>query len=126
MEEGSPEINESALTIPGGCGGTIRPWVKGQSGNPKGRPPGIRNRSTIYREWLECKATDQADGDKSDQIARSLIEKACKGDIEAAREIFDSAFGKLAEIHEVSTKVHPADIPEEQATKAYEELAKGE
>ncbi|HEX4113363.1 MAG TPA: DUF5681 domain-containing protein [Stellaceae bacterium] len=29
-----------------------RPWRKGQSGNPAGRPPGSRNRETRLRELL--------------------------------------------------------------------------
>ena len=31
------------------------PWKKGQSGNPNGRPKGVKNRSTIARKWLEAK-----------------------------------------------------------------------
>ena len=28
-------------------------FKKGQSGNPKGRPVGSKNRSTIVKKWLE-------------------------------------------------------------------------
>ncbi len=35
----------------------LRPsWPKGVSGNPKGKPKGPRNRSTIIREMLELAA----------------------------------------------------------------------
>ena len=31
----------------------LKSWSKGESGNPKGRPKGSKNRSTIVRELLE-------------------------------------------------------------------------
>ena len=31
----------------------LKPFKKGQSGNPKGRPKGSKNRSTIIKKWLE-------------------------------------------------------------------------
>ena len=70
------------------------PWKKGESGNPKGKPKGTRNRSTIIREWLEAKATDGEDGEVSDQLVRALIKKAAEGDVAAFRELFDSGYGK--------------------------------
>lgn len=73
------------------------PWMKGQSGNPKGKPTGTRNRSTIVREWLEAKATDGQSGQVADQLVRALIQKAANGDVAAFRELFDSAFGKLTD-----------------------------
>tara|TARA_B100000073_G_scaffold53386_1_gene39336 strand:+ start:183 stop:527 length:345 start_codon:yes stop_codon:yes gene_type:complete len=30
-------------------------FKKGQSGNPKGRPKGAKNRSTVARKWLDSK-----------------------------------------------------------------------
>ena len=28
-------------------------WKKGESGNPNGKPKGVKNRSTIAKKWLE-------------------------------------------------------------------------
>ena len=33
----------------------LKSWEKGQSGNPKGRPKGVKNRSTIAKKWLDSK-----------------------------------------------------------------------
>jgi hypothetical protein len=53
----------------------------GQSGNPKGRPPGSRNKTLVALEQL---GADEVEG-----IVRALIEKAKSGDAMAARPILD-------------------------------------
>jgi len=75
----------------------LKPWGKGHSGNPAGKPKGTRNRSTIIREWLEAKATDGESGQVSDQLVRSLIKKAVTGDVAAFRELMDGAYGKVTD-----------------------------
>jgi hypothetical protein len=54
-----------------------RPFERGKSGNPKGRPKGARNNATIMAESL-------LDGE-ADAITRKLIEKAKEGDTTALR-----------------------------------------
>ena len=73
----------------------LKPWPKGVSGNPAGKPKGARNRSTIVREWLDADATDGLGGTVTDQLVRALIGKASKGDVAAFRELMDSGFGKV-------------------------------
>lgn len=75
----------------------LKPWEKGQSGNPEGRPKGSRNRSTIVREWLDANATDGEKGKVADQLVRALIQTALKGNVQAFRELMDSAYGKVSE-----------------------------
>lgn len=82
----------------------LKPWAKGQSGNPAGKPKGVRNRSTIIREWLETKATDDKGGDIADQLVCALIVKAAEGDVMAFRELFDSGYGKNTD--KVQSTVH--------------------
>ncbi len=53
------------------------PWRPGQSGNPKGRPKGARNKATMAMEAL-------LDGE-AEAIARKAIEKAKEGDMVAIR-----------------------------------------
>lgn len=39
----------------GGNPQNLTHFKKGESGNPNGRPKGIRDRSTIVKYWLEAK-----------------------------------------------------------------------
>ena len=54
-----------------------RPFKKGQSGNPKGKPKGVRNKATLAAEIL-------LDGE-AETITRKAIELAKGGDITAIR-----------------------------------------
>jgi hypothetical protein len=56
-------------------------FVPGQSGNPKGKAPGTRNRATVLRELLR-------DGDEA-AIGRMLIDRALGGDAVVGRFLFD-------------------------------------
>lgn len=58
-----------------------RPWKKGQSGNPAGRPPGARHRTTVMLEKLMA-----AD---SENIVRTVLAAAAQGDMTAARMVLD-------------------------------------
>jgi hypothetical protein len=58
-----------------------RPFEKGQSGNPIGRPAGSRNKTTIAMENL-------LDGE-AEAITRKAIEKAKEGDATAIRLCLD-------------------------------------
>jgi Family of unknown function (DUF5681) len=54
-----------------------RPFEKGRSGNPQGRPPGARNAATMMAEQL-------LDGEAA-TITRKAIELAKQGDLSALR-----------------------------------------
>ncbi len=56
-------------------------FVKGQSGNPAGRPPGARNRATLIAEGL----FEQ----EGEALARKAIERALGGDLGALRLCLD-------------------------------------
>ncbi len=60
-------------------------FVKGQSGNPKGRPKGSKNLMTLIFEELEEKIVVQEQGEqktitKSAAIAKQVVNKAMRGD----------------------------------------------
>ena len=76
------------------------PYQKGQSGNPKGRPKGSKNRSTIAKKWLSVEQNQKnpltnkdEDMSQEDLITLALIKKARKGDVQAYQKLLDSAYG---------------------------------
>jgi hypothetical protein len=88
-----------------------KPFPKGVSGNPNGRPKGLRNRSTIVRKWLEAiySKTNPISGKTEtlqiqDHIVISLIGKALKGDVPAFKELMDSGHGKIIDGLDVTSK----------------------
>jgi Family of unknown function (DUF5681) len=58
-----------------------RPFPKGCSGNPRGRPPGARNAATVIAEQL-------LDGD-AEVLIRIILHKAKTGDMVALRMCLD-------------------------------------
>ncbi len=56
-------------------------FVKGQSGNPAGRPPGARNRGTLIAEGMFA--------EEGEALARKAIERALDGDLGALRLCLD-------------------------------------
>lgn len=58
-----------------------RPFRKGESGNPSGKPPGTRNRSSLMMAAIE-------EGDLA-AIIRTTVNKAKAGDLAAAKLILD-------------------------------------
>ncbi len=69
----------------------LRPWAKGTSGNPGGRP-----RRDVLTEALKAQlASDDSDGRTfAEQIAAVRIKHALRGDVRAIREIADRTEGR--------------------------------
>ncbi len=69
-----------------------KPFKKGQSGNPKGRPKKIPE----LRELLANVLGDEKDGKTAaEAILMALRAKAVKGDVRAAELLLDRAYGKV-------------------------------
>ena len=82
-------------------------FKKGQSGNPNGRPKGTKNRSTLVRELLEMESTfnnpltEQSEKlSYAEQIIIAQIAEARKGNVQAFKELMDSAYGKMKDVHQ--------------------------
>jgi hypothetical protein len=76
------------------------PYEKGQSGNPKGRPVGSKNRATIAKYWLEVNQSlknpltgENEKMSQEDLMTLALIKKARDGDVSAYKALMDSGYG---------------------------------
>jgi hypothetical protein len=83
----------------------LKSYKKGQSGNPSGKPPGAKNRSTLLKKWLEVNVKDGITVE--DEVILALIKKAKQGDVQAIKEVQDTLHGKIADKSEVK---HEGDI----------------
>jgi len=110
------------------------PWPKGKSGNPAGKPPGARNRSTILKELLALQAKDAKIEGFQHPITREILmnhkqlELAEKGDTAAFKEIQDTVYGKMKEIQQIiPPDITPEDIEsltDEEAAAKYDAALK--
>lgn len=78
-------------------------FKKGQSGNPNGRPKGIRNYRPLVQQELDAVRTIRRDGEELQLPTRHILilrlfEKALAGDLKALREVlaFDDDFLETA------------------------------
>lgn len=78
----------------------LKPFAKGESGNPNGRPKGSKNRSTIARKWLEVNQSlknpltgESETMSQEDLMTLALIKKAREGDVAAYKALMDSGYG---------------------------------
>lgn len=74
----------------------LRPWRKGESGNPGGRPKG-ESISAALRRLL-------AEGNTADEIAQIILGKAREGDIDYMRLLLDRAEGSVMKHIELSAR----------------------
>lgn len=89
----------------------LRPaWSKGESGNPNGRPKGALGRATIARRWLEANTlyNNELTGEEEllsqeDIITLAIIRKAKAGDVNAYKELLNSAYGQATQPIEIDS-----------------------
>lgn len=105
-----------------------KPWKKGQSGNPNGRPKGSKNRSTIARKWLGTKEKfrNPITGEieeltQEDITTLAQVLKARKGDTNAYKALEDSAYGSpTQQVNQIITEqpLFPdVDVQEDDSDK---------
>ncbi len=89
-------------------------WVRGQSGNPRGRPPGDRAIAQLLREQLTPEATAE--------IAKKVIALALEGDLKAITFIADRLDGKPRQALEHGTSEDgPLLVIEERCSRPHVE-----
>jgi hypothetical protein len=111
-------------------GGTLKPFSKGESGNPNGRPKGTKNRSTIAKHWLSISQNlkNPITGDtelmsQEDLMTLALIKKAREGDVNAYKALMDSGYGApVQQVEQTQTNVDLSGL----TTDEIKELLNGE
>ena len=75
-------------------------WKKGESGNPKGKPKGAKNKLTLYREAVLLKQEKNL-LDNLPQVLDVVIEKSLQGDMVAAKMFLERVLQakKIADEH---------------------------
>lgn len=85
----------------------LKPFVKGQTGNPNGRPVGQRNYATIYRDALIKIANAQ--GRTPEEIETMMLEAGIKQSVKGNHKfhayIMDKIHGKTPETTNVNMVV---------------------
>jgi len=74
----------------------LKPFVKGQSGNPKGRPPKHECLTSLLKEELEkISSTDKEGRTWKELIVLATLKLAMQGNATALREVWDRVDGKV-------------------------------
>tara|TARA_R100000541_G_scaffold4352_3_gene11767 strand:- start:1417 stop:1758 length:342 start_codon:yes stop_codon:yes gene_type:complete len=88
----------------------LKPFKKGESGNPNGRPKGSLNRSTVAKKWLSTNqeyknplTSESENLSQEDIMTLALINKARKGDVGAYKALMDSGYGNPKDSLDLTT-----------------------
>jgi hypothetical protein len=85
----------------------LKPFKKGESGNPNGRPKKLPELDKLLADVLG----EEKDGiTAGEAILKALRAKASKGDVRAAEVLLDRAYGKAKQTMDVS--VSKKKLPE--------------
>jgi hypothetical protein len=94
---GGVALTENSGETMAGRPANLKPWPKGTSGNPGGRPKTCPI-TTALRELLEQPVPgDKQNRTYAQRVALKMVERAIRGDVQAAREIANRVEGRVAE-----------------------------
>ena len=94
-----------------------KPWKPGESGNPRGRPPG-RGQSAQFREALASKLP---------AILESVVKAAIEGDMTAARLVLDRCMPALKPLEStIEGMALPTGTLTQQARDILASVSRGE
>jgi hypothetical protein len=90
----------------------LKPFPKGVSGNPAGKPKGVPNSKTRLLRLLELVQvkTNPITGEKeeftvAEQLDLMVLQKAFKGDLRAYQEILDRLEGKPKQTTDITADI---------------------
>jgi hypothetical protein len=86
-----------------------KPFKKGQSGNPNGRPKKLPQIDVLLADVLGEENSDGIEAAKI--ILMALRKKAAQGDVRAAELLLDRAYGKAKQQMDVTSGGNPVPIP---------------
>lgn len=83
-----------------------KPFKKGQSGNPNGRPKKLPELDKLLADVLG----EEKDGlTAAEAILKALRMKAAKGDIRAAEVLLERAYGKAKQTMDINNSISGVD-----------------
>lgn len=83
-------------------------WKKGESGNPKGRPPLLPDLRTLLAKVM----SEERDGlSAAEAVLRSLFNKALKGDVRASEVLLERGWGKVPNNLDLTSKGNALSAP---------------
>lgn len=89
----------------------LKPFIKGQSGNPSGPAPGYKQRGSVLRKWADTSVDivnpitkNKERGTVEDEVVLSWLREARKGNMVAIKEFLDTLYGKLTDKQEMEVK----------------------
>lgn len=71
-------------------------FVKGRSGNPKGRPVGSKNRIVEMKRSLEVAIREHLDPKQVNAIVQSMVAEALNGNVSAGKLILDKVMSNAS------------------------------
>ena len=98
----SAETSELQRTNREKSNANLKMFKPGQSGNPNGRPPGVRYLSELTRDLLRETRKGDIEGKTTDElIVLALVKEALKGNTKAIEMIHDWTEGKVTDTHRI-------------------------
>jgi len=98
-------------------------WVRGQSGNPSGRPKSARLAQACRNILAQVVPDDPEHRTYAECIAFTLATKAVAGDVKAAQELGDRAEGKVVQSVQLSPSADLDDVFGRMTAGELEEFA---
>jgi hypothetical protein len=104
----------------------LKPWQTGESGNPNGRPRGVRNFKTIFEEAAKEVAEALRLGKKPDAVKVELVKRGIReglsGKYPFYKDLMDRLFGETTQRikHEGAIEIEQKPLTEEEKKEVKE------